>query len=113
MYSPGCIGYASGRYGYLVFPTLCLGRQWFEETVVVRKEGDGYGITLAEAQPVFIQRTVKNGPADKAGVQVGDRIVKVPIGLCLYLCAYVSMPVNVCVTICMHLDVYTHMYVYV
>ena len=98
----------------LCFPRFAyVGRQWFEETVVVRKEGDGYGITLAEAQPVFIQRTVKNGPADKAGVQVGDRIVKVPIGLCLYLCAYVSVPVNVCVTICTHLNVYTHMCVYV
>ena len=48
---------------------------------MVKKEGDSYGITLAEAQPVFVQKTSKDGPADKAGIQAGDRIVKVCVGV--------------------------------
>nr|WEL12735.1 Rho guanine nucleotide exchange factor 12 [Halisarca dujardinii] len=82
------VGRPTGELGNYVFVVLLgpvpsfstrllTGRQWFEESVVVRRDGEGYGITLAEAQPVFIQGTVKSGPADRAGVCVGDRIVKV------------------------------------
>ena len=47
---------------------------------MVRRDKDGYGITLAEAQPVFVQKTSKDGPAARAGIQAGDRIIKVCVG---------------------------------
>ena len=53
---------------------------------MVRRERESYGITLAEAQPVFVQKTTKDGPADKAGIQAGDRIVKVCVHACLCVC---------------------------
>ena len=58
---------------------LISGRQWLEETVIVKKEGDGFGLTLAEAQPVHVQKLIPGGPAERAGIRSGDRIVKVSV----------------------------------
>ena len=58
--------------------------------MVVQREKENYGITLAEAQPVFVQKTSKDGPADRAGIQPGDRIIKVCVCLCVLVCACVD-----------------------
>jgi C-terminal processing protease CtpA/Prc len=43
----------------------------------VAKELDGYGLTVAGEQPVFVDSIKKDGAAAKAGVRERDQILKI------------------------------------
>jgi len=45
--------------------------------VIVNRESEGFGFTLADASPVSVTGIVDNGSAAKAGIIVGDKIIKV------------------------------------
>ncbi|GAU88500.1 hypothetical protein RvY_01187-2 [Ramazzottius varieornatus] len=45
--------------------------------VVFQRDEKGYGLTVSGDNPVFVQSIKKGGPAYCAGVQKGDRIIKV------------------------------------
>ncbi|XP_065902948.1 rho guanine nucleotide exchange factor 12-like isoform X2 [Dysidea avara] len=53
------------------------GRIWQERTVIVNRESEGFGFTLADASPVSVTSIVDNGSAAKAGIIAGDKIIKV------------------------------------
>ena len=45
--------------------------------MIVNRESEGFGFTLADASPVSVTGIVDNGSAAKAGIIVGDKIIKV------------------------------------
>lgn len=53
------------------------GRIWNERTVIVNRDTDGFGFTLADANPVSVVGTTENGSAARAGIIAGDKIIKV------------------------------------
>ena len=63
--------------GYAVLYSYILGRIWNERTVIVNRNNDGFGFTLADASPVTVTGTTENGSAARAGIIVGDKIIKV------------------------------------
>lgn len=48
-----------------------------QRCVIVQKDEKGYGLTVSGDNPVFVQSVKEDGAAAKAGVQTGDRIIKV------------------------------------
>ena len=63
-----------------------LGRIWNERTVIVNRDTDGFGFTLADASPVSVTSTTENGSAARAGIIADNKIIKVCtriIKLCL------------------------------
>ena len=62
---------------YAVLYSYILGRIWNERTVIVNRDNDGFGFTLADASPVSVTGTTENGSAARAGIIVGDKIIKV------------------------------------
>uniref|UniRef100_A0A3Q3WTU1 Uncharacterized protein n=1 Tax=Mola mola TaxID=94237 RepID=A0A3Q3WTU1_MOLML len=53
-------------------PESCL----VQRCVIIQKDENGFGLTVSGDNPVFVQ-LVKEGAAMRAGVQTGDRIIKV------------------------------------
>ncbi|XP_071806265.1 rho guanine nucleotide exchange factor 11-like isoform X12 [Asterias amurensis] len=51
--------------------------QLIQRCVIVQKDEKGYGLTVSGDNPVFIQSVKDDGAASRAGVQQGDRIIKV------------------------------------
>nr|XP_006821606.1 PREDICTED: rho guanine nucleotide exchange factor 11-like [Saccoglossus kowalevskii] len=51
--------------------------QLIQRCVIVQRDEKGYGLTVSGDNPVFVQSVKENGAAYKAGVQQGDRIIKV------------------------------------
>ena len=45
--------------------------------IILSKDQNGYGLTIDGENPVFVSSVKENGAAEKAGVQQGDKIVKV------------------------------------
>ncbi|XP_075892146.1 rho guanine nucleotide exchange factor 12 isoform X4 [Nelusetta ayraudi] len=45
--------------------------------VIIQKDENGFGLTVSGDNPVFVQLVKKDGAAMRAGVQTGDRIIKV------------------------------------
>ncbi|KAG8222208.1 hypothetical protein J437_LFUL001300 [Ladona fulva] len=45
-------------------------------TVVVQKEGNGYGMKVSGDNPVYVQSVRMGGPAERAGLYSGDKIIK-------------------------------------
>ena len=43
----------------------------------MNRDNDGFGFTLADASPVNVTGTTENGSAARAGIIVGDKIIKV------------------------------------
>ena len=56
-----------------------LGCIWNERTVIVNRDTDGFGFTLADASPISVTDTTENGSAARAGITAGDKIIKVYI----------------------------------
>ena len=54
-----------------------LGRIWNQRAVIVNRDTDGFGFTLADASPVSVTGTTENGSAARAGIIAGDKITKV------------------------------------
>ena len=54
-----------------------LGRIWNKRTVIVNRDTDGFGFTLADASPVSVTGTTENGSAARADITAGDKIIKV------------------------------------
>ncbi|CAM9760238.1 unnamed protein product [Lampetra fluviatilis] len=48
-----------------------------QRCVIVQKDEFGFGLTVSGDNPVFVQSVRKDGAAMRAGVQQGDRIIKV------------------------------------
>uniref|UniRef100_A0A5F8GDD4 Rho guanine nucleotide exchange factor 12 n=1 Tax=Monodelphis domestica TaxID=13616 RepID=A0A5F8GDD4_MONDO len=48
-----------------------------QRCVVIQKDDNGYGLTVSGDNPVFVQSVKEDGAAMRAGVQTGDRIIKV------------------------------------
>ena len=67
-------------YSYTLLYSYILGRIWNERTVIVNRDIDGFGFTLADSSPVSITGTTENGSAARAGIIAGDKIIKV----CMY-----------------------------
>ncbi|XP_077985654.1 rho guanine nucleotide exchange factor 11-like isoform X3 [Glandiceps talaboti] len=53
------------------------GAQLIQRCVIVQRDEKGYGLTVSGDNPVFVQSVKDHGAAYKAGVQQGDRIIKV------------------------------------
>ena len=45
--------------------------------MIVNRESEGFGFTLADASPVSVTGIVYNESSAKAGIIVGDKIIKV------------------------------------
>ncbi|KAG8192162.1 hypothetical protein JTE90_027804 [Oedothorax gibbosus] len=48
-----------------------------QRCVIIQKDEKGYGLTVSGDNPVFVQSVRDDGAAARAGVQQGDRIIKV------------------------------------
>ncbi|GFU54515.1 rho guanine nucleotide exchange factor 12 [Nephila pilipes] len=48
-----------------------------QRCVIIQKDEKGYGLTVSGDNPVFVQSVKEDGAAARAGVQQGDRIIKV------------------------------------
>ncbi|CAI9723054.1 Rho guanine nucleotide exchange factor 11 [Octopus vulgaris] len=48
-----------------------------QRCVIIQKDEKGYGLTVSGDNPVFVQSVKPDGAASKAGVQQGDKIIKV------------------------------------
>jgi len=46
-------------------------------TVLVAKDDLGYGMKVSGDNPVFVQSVKQSGPAEKAGLHSGDKIIMV------------------------------------
>uniref|UniRef100_A0A8C4F0B0 Rho guanine nucleotide exchange factor (GEF) 12a n=1 Tax=Dicentrarchus labrax TaxID=13489 RepID=A0A8C4F0B0_DICLA len=53
--------------------TMCL----VQRCVIIQKDENGFGLTVSGDNPVFVQLVKEDGAAMRAGVQTGDRIIKV------------------------------------
>ena len=53
------------------------GQVWQERTVVVKRDQDGFGFTLSQQMPVFVDKIFEGSSAQRAGILPGDRIIKV------------------------------------
>uniref|UniRef100_A0A7N6A406 Rho guanine nucleotide exchange factor (GEF) 12a n=1 Tax=Anabas testudineus TaxID=64144 RepID=A0A7N6A406_ANATE len=52
-----------------------------QRCVIIQKDENGFGLTVSGDNPVFVQLVKEDGAAMRAGVQTGDRIIKVLIHL--------------------------------
>ncbi|XP_066280564.1 rho guanine nucleotide exchange factor 11-like isoform X10 [Branchiostoma lanceolatum] len=63
--------------------TICLnevdptGVPLIQRCVIIQRDEKGYGLTVSGDNPVFVQSVKEEGAAQRAGVQQGDRIIKV------------------------------------
>ncbi|KAK0152584.1 Rho guanine nucleotide exchange factor 12 [Merluccius polli] len=48
-----------------------------QRCVIIQKDRNGFGLTVSGDNPVFVQLVKEDGAAMRAGVQTGDRIIKV------------------------------------
>uniref|UniRef100_A0A8C1YS28 Rho guanine nucleotide exchange factor (GEF) 12a n=1 Tax=Cyprinus carpio TaxID=7962 RepID=A0A8C1YS28_CYPCA len=48
-----------------------------QRCVIIQKDENGFGLTVSGDNPVFVQLVKQDGTAMRAGVQTGDRIIKV------------------------------------
>ncbi|KAM9318422.1 rho guanine nucleotide exchange factor 12 [Pholidichthys leucotaenia] len=48
-----------------------------QRCVIIQKDANGFGLTVSGDNPVFVQLVKEDGAAMRAGVQTGDRIIKV------------------------------------
>ncbi|XP_073719350.1 rho guanine nucleotide exchange factor 12 isoform X2 [Misgurnus anguillicaudatus] len=48
-----------------------------QRCVIIQKDENGFGLTVSGDNPVFVQLVRQDGAAMRAGVQTGDRIIKV------------------------------------
>ncbi|XP_076146442.1 rho guanine nucleotide exchange factor 12 isoform X3 [Alosa pseudoharengus] len=48
-----------------------------QRCVIIQKDENGFGLTVSGDNPVFVQHVKQDGAAMRAGVQTGDRIIKV------------------------------------
>ncbi|KAG5836913.1 hypothetical protein ANANG_G00233720 [Anguilla anguilla] len=48
-----------------------------QRCVIIQKDDNGFGLTVSGDNPVFVQLVKEDGAAMRAGVQTGDRIIKV------------------------------------
>ncbi|XP_053408833.1 rho guanine nucleotide exchange factor 12-like isoform X6 [Mercenaria mercenaria] len=48
-----------------------------QRTAIIQKDEKGYGLTVSGDNPVYVASVKTGGAAEKAGVQVGDKIIKV------------------------------------
>uniref|UniRef100_A0AAX7UZD1 Rho guanine nucleotide exchange factor (GEF) 12a n=1 Tax=Astatotilapia calliptera TaxID=8154 RepID=A0AAX7UZD1_ASTCA len=48
-----------------------------QRCVIIQKDENGFGLTVSGDNPVFVQLVKEDGAAMRAGVQTGDRIIKV------------------------------------
>uniref|UniRef100_A0A8V0ZZF0 Rho guanine nucleotide exchange factor 12 n=1 Tax=Gallus gallus TaxID=9031 RepID=A0A8V0ZZF0_CHICK len=48
-----------------------------QRCVVIQRDENGFGLTVSGDNPVFVQSVKEDGAAMRAGVQTGDRIIKV------------------------------------
>ncbi|KAJ7990471.1 hypothetical protein DPEC_G00300660 [Dallia pectoralis] len=48
-----------------------------QRCVIIQKDENGFGLTVSGDNPVFVQLVKEDGAAERAGVQTGDRIIKV------------------------------------
>uniref|UniRef100_A0A671QAP0 Rho guanine nucleotide exchange factor 12-like n=1 Tax=Sinocyclocheilus anshuiensis TaxID=1608454 RepID=A0A671QAP0_9TELE len=56
--------------------SLCL-TGLVQRCVIIQKDENGFGLTVSGDNPVFVQLVKEDGAAMRAGVQTGDRIIKV------------------------------------
>uniref|UniRef100_A0A8C2IIS6 Rho guanine nucleotide exchange factor (GEF) 12b n=1 Tax=Cyprinus carpio TaxID=7962 RepID=A0A8C2IIS6_CYPCA len=57
-------------------PSFCLAGL-VQRCVIIQKDENGFGLTVSGDNPVFVQLVKEDGAAMRAGVQTGDRIIKV------------------------------------
>uniref|UniRef100_A0A8C6Z6R7 PDZ domain-containing protein n=1 Tax=Nothoprocta perdicaria TaxID=30464 RepID=A0A8C6Z6R7_NOTPE len=62
-----------------------------QRCVVIQRDENGFGLTVSGDNPVFVQSVKEDGAAMRAGVQTGDRIIKVRCGLFLFSLQRVPM----------------------
>ncbi|XP_069039111.1 rho guanine nucleotide exchange factor 12 isoform X2 [Lepisosteus oculatus] len=55
-------------------PELC---GLVQRCVIIQRDDNGFGLTVSGDNPVFVQLVKEDGAAMRAGVQTGDRIIKV------------------------------------
>ncbi|XP_008280677.1 rho guanine nucleotide exchange factor 12 [Stegastes partitus] len=48
-----------------------------QRCVIIQRDENGFGLTVSGDNPVFVQLVKEDGAAMRAGVQTGDRIIKV------------------------------------
>eukprot|EP00795_Rhopilema_esculentum_P016769 gene16769-8231_t len=50
---------------------------YVQRCVILHRDENGYGVTVSGENPVYVQSVKENSAANKAGVKVGDKIIKV------------------------------------
>uniref|UniRef100_W5M213 Rho guanine nucleotide exchange factor 12 n=1 Tax=Lepisosteus oculatus TaxID=7918 RepID=W5M213_LEPOC len=60
-------------------PELCVSAHTglVQRCVIIQRDDNGFGLTVSGDNPVFVQLVKEDGAAMRAGVQTGDRIIKV------------------------------------
>uniref|UniRef100_A0A3P9QGP2 PDZ domain-containing protein n=1 Tax=Poecilia reticulata TaxID=8081 RepID=A0A3P9QGP2_POERE len=61
----------------IVFSVLSHFTGLVQRCVIIQKDENGFGLTVSGDNPVFVQLVKEDGAAMRAGVQTGDRIIKV------------------------------------
>ena len=54
--------------------------------MIVRREDNGFGFTLTQEMPVFVDKVFNGSSAQKAGIHPKDRIIKVRYHYIHYTC---------------------------
>uniref|UniRef100_A0AAX7UEY5 Rho guanine nucleotide exchange factor (GEF) 12a n=1 Tax=Astatotilapia calliptera TaxID=8154 RepID=A0AAX7UEY5_ASTCA len=66
--------YESGKYRRVIH---LFQQSLVQRCVIIQKDENGFGLTVSGDNPVFVQLVKEDGAAMRAGVQTGDRIIKV------------------------------------
>uniref|UniRef100_A0A4W3I8J2 PDZ domain-containing protein n=1 Tax=Callorhinchus milii TaxID=7868 RepID=A0A4W3I8J2_CALMI len=72
-------------------PTGKWGCGLVQRCVIIQRDENGFGLTVSGDNPVFVQSVKEDGAAVRAGVQQGDRIIKVMSSPWWVLCAVQQM----------------------
>lgn len=63
-----------------------------QRCVIIQKDDNGFGLTVSGDNPVFVQSVKEDGAAMRAGVQTGDRIIKVKQSVSWESCGLQRLP---------------------
>ena len=80
-------------------PSHDTGKSGLEKTVVLKHGRDGYGFDLSKETPVFVLHVNPSSSAEKAGINPGDRLMKVHVHMYCKFLLWKNLIYVACMTI--------------